>query len=72
MQQDVFDAKSELRQLVPTAIGVLRRIMSSDEMPPKQRLDAAVYVIASQLTEVAESDKLLVEVRKFASQVGVK
>ena len=60
-----FNVKEALRELTPTAVSVIRKILADDRMPPKTRLDAAKMVLDAA-AEAPATETLKIEVRKFS------
>lgn len=60
-----FNVKDALRELTPTAVSVIRKILADDSMPPKTRLDAAKMVLDAA-AEAPATETFRIEVRKFS------
>lgn len=60
-----FNVKEALRELTPTAVSVIRKILADGSMPPKTRLDAAKLVLDAA-AEAPAVEAFKIEVRKFS------
>lgn len=60
-----FNVKDALRELTPTAVSVIRKILADASVPPKTRLDAAKLVLDAA-AEAPATEAFKIEVRKFS------